>query len=473
VAPSGLAVNDALRSRARGYAAYGAFVLLPLIGMLLVLHSSAARGAGTAAIGESGSPAHASLPELPLLLAQIGAVLAACWGVGRVVHVLGQPRVVGQMLAGLLLGPSILGAALPGVNRALFQPESLGYLSALAQVGLVMFMFLVGLDVDPAALRHRARAVLVISHAGIAVPLLLGVLLASTLFPALAPRGISFTAFGLFVGAALSVTAFPVLASILQERSLTQTEVGRIAIACAAVADITAWCMLAGVIVVVRVGGDSAGRALSITLGGGVVYVAAMLTGGRAAMRHLAARFTGADRALISPDLLALLVVGVFASAWITEVIGLHALFGAFAVGVVAPKDGPFVRAMRARFEEAMAVVLLPLFFAFTGLRTHLDFLASSAMAGTTLVVVAVAVAGKLGGSALAARASGIPAREALALGALMNTRGLMELVILNIGLDVGVISPTVYSMLVVMAFVTTVMTTPLIDRLIPAARRA
>jgi Kef-type K+ transport system membrane component KefB len=458
--------------RTGSFTTYGAFVLAPLAALLVVLQLMRGGGTGAAAHLTGSAGDHAPLPDLSLLLAQLGVVLAACWIVGRIVRAFGQPRVVGEMLAGILLGPSVLGALLPAVNRALFPAGSLGYLSALAQVGLVLFMFLVGLDVDPAALRHRARAALVISHAGIAVPLFLGVLFATTLFPSLAPPGISFAPFALFIGAALSVTAFPVLARILQERSLAKTQIGMTAIACAAVADVTAWCMLAGVIVLVRMDGDGS-RALLKTLGGGALYIGVMLTAGRAAMRRLGSRVTNAPDASMSLDLLALLVIGIFASAWATEVIGIHALFGAFAVGVIAPKDERFVRAIQVRFEEAMVVVLLPLFFAFTGLRMRLDLLASGAMIGTTVMVIVVAVAGKFGGSALAARASGIPAREALALGALMNTRGLMELVILNIGLDVGVISPAVYSMLVVMAFVTTAMTAPLIDRLLSAARPA
>lgn len=466
-----------IRIRQTAFAAYGGFVLAPLAALVVVLQVMRTRAPVVDAIadGSARAPAgdHVSLPVLSLLLAQLGAVLVACWVVGRIVRAFGQPRVVGEMLAGILLGPSVLGAVAPSLDAALFPAESLGYLSALAQVGLVLFMFLVGLEVDPAALRSRARAALVISHAGIAVPLFLGVLLATALYPTLAPRGIPFTPFALFIGAALSVTAFPVLARILQERSLTRTQVGMTAIACAAVADVTAWCMLAGVIVLVRVDTGGPSRALVVTLGGSVLYVAAMLTVGRAAMRYVGHRVGASADTAVPRDSIALLVIAVFASAWVTEAIGIHALFGAFTIGVIAPKDERFVRAIRTRFEEAMVVVLLPLFFAFSGLRMHLDLLASRAMIGTTLLIVAVAVAGKLGGSALAARAAGIPGREALALGALMNTRGLMELVILNIGLDVGVISPIVYSMLVIMAFVTTAMTAPLIDWLAPAGQPA
>lgn len=448
-------------------AAYAALVVLPVVALFVVLGTTAGRGAGTGAPVAAHLGQEASTPGLSLLLAQLVAVLAACGIAGRVMRAVGQPRVVGEMLAGILLGPSVLGALAPSVSGALFPAESLGVLSALAQVGLVLFMFLVGLELDPAALRQRARSALLISHAGIAIPLLFGVILAAALFPDLAPRGIGFTPFALFVGAALSVTAFPVLARILQERALTTTPVGTSAIACAAVADVTAWCMLAGVILLVRA--DVGGHALLTTVGGGLLYVVAMATAGRSAMRLLGRHVRGDEDKPVSLDVLALLVLGVFASAWLTEAIGIHALFGAFAVGVIAPKDERFVRAIRTRFHEAMVVVLLPLFFAFTGLRMRFDVLASGAMLGRTLAVVGVAVAGKLGGSAVAARAAGIPAREALALGVLMNTRGLMELVILNIGLDVGVISTTVYSMLVVMALATTAMTTPLISRLIPS----
>jgi Kef-type K+ transport system membrane component KefB len=405
-------VTEGRRPAAFGaFPAYALFVLAPVAALLVVLLAMRAQGAGTSAIAETHPVDHASLPALWLLLAQLAVVLAACWIVGRAVRAVGQPRVVGEMLAGILLGPSVLGAVAPAASRALFPAESLGLLAALAQAGLILFMFIVGLELELGALRRRARAALLVSHAGIAVPLLLGVLVAITLFPDLAPRGIRFGPFALFVGAALSVTAFPVLARILQEKKLTNTELGMTAIACAAVADITVWCVLAGVIVLVRAGMD--GHTLMTTLRG-------------------------------------------------------SELFCAFAIGVIVPKDARVVRAMRTRFEGPALVVLLPLLFAFTGLRMRFDLLASGAMIGRTLIVVIVAVIGKLGGSALAARAAGVPAREALALGALMNTRGLMELVILNIGLDAGVISAAVYSMLVVMAFATTAMTTPLINRLVP-----
>lgn len=456
-------------SRVRSLILYALFVGGPIAGIAFALRGATAGISGTAAAVSSVRSAAVPLPSLPLLLAQLGIILLACRVAGAAMRRLGQPQVVGEMLAGILLGPSLLGWLAPSWSATLFPSISLGFLSALAQVGLVLFMFLVGLELDLSSLRERARAAVLTSHASIGVPMLLGVLLAMSLFPALAPQGTPFTPFALFLGAAMSVTAFPVLARILKERQLQGTRLGSMAIACAAVDDVSAWILLAVVVVIARA--EANALSLWVTIGGTAVYLVGMGTVVRSALRRLGDHVR--ERGSISTDALGGLVLLVLASAWTTEKLGIHALFGAFLVGALAPKDEGFVAALRMRLEDAMVVVLLPIFFAFTGLRMQVDFAQGGSMIATTLLIIAVAVAGKLGGSTLAARAAGVPLGESLALGVLMNTRGLMELVILNVGLDIGVISPAIYTMMVFMALVTTAMTTPLLKLVLHRERAA
>jgi len=401
------------------------------------------------------------MPNVALLLAQIVVVLVMARVVGRLMRKVGQPQVVGEMVAGIMLGPSVFGAIAPVTWGALFPTESLGFVNTLSQLGLILFMFLVGLELDTRSLRARGRSALIISWASIAAPFAMGVSLAYLLYDSLAPAGVRFSAFALFLGAAMSVTAFPVLARILEERGLTRTPLGVMAIACAAVDDVTAWLILAVVVSIARSG--EAGP-FWITLGGTALYVTLMLTiGGR-----LLARFGErvSRTGTIAQGELARVIVVVFVSAGITEVLGIHALFGAFLAGAVMPRDEKFRRALASRFEDLLIAFLLPLFFAFTGLRTQLSLVVSDASQLMALAAIMfVAVSGKFGGTAVAARFTGMSWRSGVVLGALMNTRGLMELVILNIGLDIGVISPTLFAMMVVMAIVTTLMTTPFVIR--------
>ncbi|HET6233275.1 MAG TPA: cation:proton antiporter [Longimicrobiaceae bacterium] len=342
----------------------------------------------------------------------------------------------------------------------------MGFLNALSQLGLLVFMFLVGLELNPKLLRGKGHTAVVTSHVSIAAPFFLGSLLALFLYPRLSDAGVGFTGFALFMGAAMSVTAFPVLARILTERGLMRTRVGSVTLACAAVDDATAWCILAGVVLVVRTGAH--GHPLWLTVGGTLAFAAVMLFG----VRHLLARLETAflRRGEVTQDMLGAVVLAALASAFVTEWLGIHALFGAFMLGAVMPKDEAFVRALAHKLEDVTVVLLLPLFFAFTGLRTRIGLVSGWEMWGCCALIVAVAVAGKFGGSSLAARLTGMSWREAGALGVLMNTRGLMELVILNVGLDIGVISPALFAMMVIMALVTTFATSPLLDRIYPAA---
>lgn len=454
-------------SRGMFAASYAALVVVPLIALLVLLRIGVQEtGAVHGVVAPAKNPA-LGLLRLPLMLGQIVVILGVSRGLGWVLRRLRQPQVIGDMLTGILLGHSVLGLLAPGVHDFLFPRGSLRFLNALSQIGVLMFMFLVGLELDRSMLRRQGRAALLTSHASIAIPMFLGTALATSVYMTLAPVGVGFTPFALFLGAAMSVTAFPVLARILKERRMTQSEVGTIAIASAAIDDVTAWCILALVVVIARAG--TAGIPLWLTIGGLVTHVALMLFAVRPALRAYATRTL--DREGLTPQLVSAVVMTTLASAWITEVLGVHALFGAFLAGVVMPKDGRFVSGLKHRFEDVMLVLLLPLFFAYTGLRANITLVHGLGAWSLCLGITCVAILGKLAGSAAAARVAGMPWRHAVTIGALMNTRGLMELIILNVGLDLGVITPELFAMMVLMAIATTLMTTPLVDWLNPSLR--
>jgi len=406
--------------------------------------------------------------DLGHLLLQLVVILVAARLTGRAIQYIGQPPVIGEMMAGLALGPSLLGAVSPATLDYLFPPDSLAPLSALSQLGVLLFMFVVGLRLDTALLRSKARTAVATSYASIVAPFAMGAAVAPWLHETLAPPGVALLPFTLFLGAAMSVTAFPVLARILTDRGLLQTRVGSVAIASAAVDDVTAWCILAGVVAVARAGqtGTSlAGRAFVVTILGSAGYVLLMATAGRRMLATFA-RKHGAIR--LTPQFVSAAVILALASAWVTERLGIHALFGAFLAGAIMPRstdDGRVTMAsgVADRVEDVVGAVLLPVFFAITGLRTSITHIAEPGLLGVFALILLIAITGKLGGSSIAARLTGMSWREALAIGALMNTRGLMELVILNVGLDIGVISPTLFAMMVLMALVTTAMTSPLL----------
>jgi Kef-type K+ transport system membrane component KefB len=450
------------QTRLRFSLAYAALVLVPLVGVVLVVRAGSSLPLplldNPAARTAAPPPAVTTL-RLPILLMQIVVIIVVSRLVGAAIRRVRQPQVVGEMLAGVLLGPSVLGWLAPGIYAVVFPPGTLRFLNALSQIGLLLFMFLVGLELDPVVLRERRRTALLTSHASIAAPMFLGALVALLVYRPLGGAGVAFLPFALFLGAAMSVTAFPVLARILTEHRLQNTRLGTLAIACAAVGDVTAWCILAVVVEIAR--DEATAIPLWATIGGAALFLAVMLGVARPLFRALLRRFE--RHPTLPHDLIAGVVVVILASAWITERRGVHALFGAFIAGVAMPKHQPFVTGLFQRFEDLMLVLLLPLFFAFTGLRTSIGLISGGTMWGLTLLVIGCAVLGKLGGSTLAARVTGIPWRESASIGALMNTRGLMELIILNIGLDIGVITPTLFAMLVLMALATTFMTTPLL----------
>jgi Kef-type K+ transport system membrane component KefB len=408
------------------------------------------------------------VPSLAILVAQISLIILVSRAVGSLATRIHQPRVVGEVLAGILLGPSLLGWVAPGASAFLFPHASLGVLNSLSQLGLVLFMFMVGLELNLRELHQRGSVAILISHASIAAPMALGAMLALYLYPRLSDPAVSFAGFALFMGSAMSITAFPVLARILSERKLQRSRLGAMAIACAAIDDVTGWCVLAYIVAQVRATHSPAPQ-VSMTVVGLAVFVAFMFWGVRRPLRKIERSYL--EHGELSDNLKALLLLLPMLSALVTETLGLHLLFGAFIAGAVMPKNPGFVSYVIEKFDSITVLPLLPLFFAYTGLRTSIGQVKGLGMWWLCLLIVVVAVMGKLAGTGIAARMGGMPWRESLALGALMNTRGLMELVVLNIGLDIKVISPTLFSMMVVMAIATTMMTPPLLHWFYPPER--
>ena len=396
---------------------------------------------------------------LTRLFLQLLVVTAVSYVVGWIFSHLGQPAVVGEMMAGVFLGPSVFGLLAPAAFQFVFATSSLGVLRLLSQIGVCLFMFTVGMEMDAAELRRKAHTAVVVSHASIIAPYFLGVLLALFLYGGLAQPGASFTGFALFMGISMSVTAFPVLLRILQDRAMLRTSLGGTAAACAAVGDITAWGVLAFVVAIARA---TSVAAVTLSLGLVLIFVALMLFVIKPNLPSWIGQ-PALERPNPSKMVLAVVFSVVLASAVSTQLIGSRALFGCFLAGIVMPTAGGFRDKLVVRVENLSSVLLLPVFFAFTGLRTHIGLLNSAQDWLICLVIIAVATVGKLGGSALAARLTGMKWRESLELGALMNTRGLMELIALNIGYDMGILSQRIFTMLVIMALVTTVMTGPLL----------
>jgi len=347
----------------------------------------------------------------------------------------------------------------PDLFAFVFPKDSLGTLRLLSQIGVCLFMFAVGMELDLKHVKSKAHAAVAVSHASIVFPYLLGVCLAYFMFSQLAQPGSTFMAFALFMGISMSITAFPVLARILQERGMSRTFLGSTAITCAAVDDVTAWSMLAFVVAIAKA--TSLGASV-LTLLLVLVFVSIMIFG----VRRVLQRWLGSDRLVEeepSRGSLATVLCVVVAAALSTEVIGIHALFGAFLAGAIMPEVHGFRHGISVRVETLSSVLLLPLFFAFTGLRTQIALLDDLQGWLLCCLIIAVASLGKLGGSAVAARLTGMSWSESLQLGALMNTRGLMELIALNIGYDLGILSPRIFTMLVIMALTTTMLTGPLL----------
>ena len=396
---------------------------------------------------------------LAILLAQIVTIILVARLFGWIFKKIGQPTVIGEIIAGIVLGPSLVGMYFPEFSAALFPVESLGNLKFLSQIGLILFMFVIGMELDIKVLKNKASEAVVISHASIVFPFALGIGLSYFVYNKFAPAGVEFLSFSLFMGIAMSITAFPVLARIVQERGIHKTKLGAIVITCAAADDITAWCLLAVVIAIVKAG-DFVGSLYVISLA--VVYVLAMIFIVKPFLKRIGDLYGSKDS--IGKPVMAIFFLFLILSSYATEVIGIHALFGAFMMGAIMPDVTKFRMIFIEKVEDVAVILLLPLFFVFTGLKTEVGLINDSYLMKVTGAIILVAVVGKFLGSAIAARFVGQNWKDSLTIGALMNTRGLMELIVLNIGLELKVLTPEVFTMMVIMALVTTFMTGPALD---------
>lgn len=442
-------VERGSRKKLRVVGIYILLVVVPVLLSIVVLNGDNESGSAT-----RSATAAAGHPLAHLLLA-IAVVVAACKAAGWLVQRIGQPPVIGEIAAGILLGPSVFGAVWPEGAAAVIPPGILPQLNVLAQVGVVLFVFLTGLELNTKLLRGRGHLAVVVSHVSIAVPFLLGVGLAALAYAKFAPQGVGFLAFALFIGVSMSVTALPVLVRILKDTGMFRSEVGVVALTCAVIDDVTAWCLLALVVALVTASSIS-GVLLTIALA--ATFTAALIFVVRPLLAKLVSRTSASSLRRLAP----LALVGTLLCAMATEWIGVHAMFGAFIFGLVFPRDNAVESWLHQNTGGITAALLLPLFFAFSGLRTDIGLLAADATLWLwTAAILLVAVLGKLGGAALAARSAGESWNRSLRIGTLMNCRGLTELVVLNAGLDLGVLSPTMFTMLVIMALVSTAMTAP------------
>lgn len=396
---------------------------------------------------------------LALLLAQIVTIVLVARLFGWICTKIGQPTVIGEMIAGIVLGPSLVGMYFPEFSLALFPESSMGNLKIMSQIGLILFMFIVGMELDLKVLKNKANDAIVISHASIIIPFALGIGLAYFIYNGYAPKGVQFLSFSLFVGISMSITAFPVLARIVQERGIHKTRLGTIVITCAAADDITAWCLLAAVIAIVKAGSFVSSLYVILLA---IVYVILMIKVVRPFLKRIGDLYS--TKATLTKPIIAIFFLVLIISSYATEVIGIHALFGAFMAGAIMPEHAKFRHIFVEKVEDVALVLLLPLFFVYTGLNTQIGLLNDWDSWKMTGLIILVAVIGKFAGSAIAARYVGQNWKDSLTVGALMNTRGLMELVVLNIGLELEVLSPKIFAMLVIMALLTTFMTGPALD---------
>jgi Kef-type K+ transport system membrane component KefB len=401
---------------------------------------------------------HITSPVATLLL-QVIVILLACRLFGWLFMKMGQPTVIGEILAGIVLGPSILGHLAPGITAFLFPPESMLNITILSQFGLILFMFSIGMELDITEVRKTLKETLLISHTSTIVPFFFGMLAAYFIYDLYADRGTPFLSFALFIGIAMSITAFPVLARIIQEKGLTKSHLGTITLASAANGDITAWCLLA-VVVAIAQAGSMLSAVYNILFSG--VYMLFMFFVIRPFLRLVGHIYH--NKEVVDKGMVAFMFFILVGSAYLTEILGLHALFGAFIAGMVMPGNIKFRKIMTEKVEDVSLSLFLPLFFVSTGLRTEIGLLNTPELWQVCGVIILVAIVGKFGGAYFSARFVGESVRDSLYIGALMNTRGLMELIVLTIGYEMKILTPPVFVMLVIMTLVTTFMTTPLVS---------
>ncbi|MBC7533452.1 MAG: cation:proton antiporter [Oligoflexus sp.] len=400
----------------------------------------------------ASAAAHSLLPRLLIALAIIMLVTKTA---GYLIQLIKQPPVIGEVLGGIVLGPTVFGKFLPELQATVFPKILNPSIDALAQIGIILFMFVIGIEFDTRKLKNKVGSSLVISHASIFVPLFMGVLMSFYIYPIFAPASVPFPLFALFMGVSISVTAFPVLARIIKDLDIQNSPLAVITMGCAALDDVAAWCLLALITCV-------AGKDLSLAwqmLGLSLAFAACMLIFVRPLLAKIAAHIE--DKGFKIESFTAIIFMLLLA-ALATEAIGIHALFGAFFLGVLIPTDSTLAQKLHLRLETLTTTLFLPLFFVYSGLKTDLSLLMEGSALTLTVLVTTVAILGKVGASGLSAYFTGIQARDSLALGILMNTRGLVELVVLNLGLELGLLSPLLFSVFVVMTLITTLMTTPL-----------
>ncbi|MDR1919333.1 MAG: cation:proton antiporter [Tannerellaceae bacterium] len=396
--------------------------------------------------------------SIAILLLQIIAILLTCRFFGWLFKKIGQPTVIGEILAGIVLGPSVLGYLAPGISDFLFREESLINISILSQFGLILFMFAIGMELDLGEMRKKLKETILISHTSTIVPFFFGMLTAYFVYDRYADQSTPFLSFALFIGISMSITAFPVLARIIQERGLTKSHLGTLTLASAANGDITAWCLLAVVIAIAQAG-SILSAIYSILFSG--VYLLLMFFVIQPFLRMVGHIYH--NKEVIDKGMVALMFLILISSAYLTQILGLHALFGAFIAGVVMPANIKFRKILTEKVEDVSLVLFLPLFFVSTGLRTQIDLLNTPELWWMCGIMTLAAIAGKFGGAFFSARVVGESFKNSLYIGALMNTRGLMELVVLTIGYEMHILPPPVFVMLVLMTLVTTFMTAPLI----------
>ena len=463
---------SSLSSKLKGFVAYSLMITFGVGGYLAVRTIGEQRSAPAgAAIRQAAAAAKHGSGAVDVtfhVLLTLAAMVALGYLLGRLFRVIGQPPVIGEVVAGLCLGPSLLGLISPSALHLLIPTATVDphgqvvtALKMIAELGVVLYMFVVGLELNANKLKDQVHAAVAISHVSIIAPFLLGSTLAIWLHPHYSPEGISFTSFSLFLGVAMSITAFPVLARILTDRGIERTRLGTIAMACAAADDATAWCLLALVVGIVQTNVADAVRVTLTSLG----FIGAMFLIARPALRAWCKRMD--QRAEPLPKyVLVVGLIGVLMSALATQIIGIHAIFGAFLAGAIIPHGSRLANELSSRLRDSVTILLLPAFFAFTGMRTQIGLISGWENWLVCGLIILVATLGKFGGTLVAARGAGIGWRDSASLGTLMNTRGLMELIVINIGLDLGVISPTLFAMLVLMALATTMATSPVLSLL-------